>query len=217
MAEPIFVLDDVGVVLGGKTLLTGISFSVDPGEYVTISGPSGSGKSTLLRVLATLLTPTSGTVTFAGRLQSTYEKTAYRRRVSYCYQQPSLFGDTVRDNLTFPFHIRHEHATDAQLTAALATMQLSAEMLDKPIIELSGGEKQRVALARNLLFTPQVLLLDEVTTGLDADTKTTVHRVIEDYHRRGTTVIAVTHDEGEIAVAHRLLTIEAGRLAVTAA
>ena len=88
-------------------------------------------------------------------------------------------------------------------------------MLRQPITDLSGGEKQRVALIRNLLFTPKVLLLDEITTGLDAVTKEAVHDVIANLNRQGLTMIAVTHDEVELAAADRLLTIEDGRLAVT--
>lgn len=215
MAEPIFTLHNVGVDVPERTLLADISFTVAPGEFVTIGGPSGSGKSTLLRVLATLLTPTSGTIMYNGHPQASYEKTAYRREVSYCYQQPSLFGETVWDNLAFPFQIRHADISEERMTQALASVQLPAAMLHQPITDLSGGEKQRVALIRNLLFTPKVLLLDEITTGLDAVTKEAVHDVIANLNRQGLTMIAVTHDEVELAAADRLLTIEDGRLAVT--
>ena len=132
--------------------------------------------------------------------------------MSYCFQQPSLFGDTVQDNLAFPFELRNQPFDAAKAQAALAQVDLPTSMLTKPITELSGGEKQRVALIRNLLFEPDVILLDEVTTGLDAATKTIVHELIEGLNQKGLTVLAVTHDETEINVAHRLLTITAGRL-----
>lgn len=216
MAEAIFDLQDVGLTVPQRTLLAHISFKVAPGEFVTITGPSGSGKSTLLLLLATLLTPTAGQIIFAGKSQQDYEKTTYRRLVSYCYQQPSLFGDTVADNLAFPFQIRHEKVDRDRMIAALAEVNLPADMLTKPITELSGGERQRVALIRNLIFTPKVLLLDEITTGLDAATKDTVHQVMANFTKQGVTIITVTHDESELAAADRLITITAGRMAVTA-
>lgn len=216
MPSPLLTLSAVGYTPHATPILTDISFTVMPGEFVTIAGPSGSGKSTLLRLIATLLTPTTGTITYAGQPQSSYEKTAYRRKVSYCFQQPSLFGRTVQDNLTFPFTIRQQPADPERLTAALATMSLPATMLTKPITELSGGEKQRVALLRNLLFEPKLLLLDEVTTGLDAVTKDTVHQVIAAANARGVTVLSVTHDDRELAQATRTITIAAGRQEVSA-
>lgn len=212
----VFACRALGYTVGTKPILADISFTVAAGEYVTISGPSGSGKSTLLRLLATLLTPTSGTITYNDQPQASYDKIAYRREVSYCFQQPSLFGTTVLDNFTFPYTIRQQSPDMGAIDQALTTMQLPTSILHQPLTALSGGEKQRVALIRNVLCDPQVLLLDEVTTGLDHDTKTQVHQFIERLNEQGTTILAVTHDESEIAVAHRLLTIEQGRLAVVA-
>lgn len=212
-----FSLRDVGYTVGEHTILSGITTDVEAGAFITITGPSGSGKSTLLRLIATLLTPTAGTITYDDKPQADYVKTTYRQAVSYCFQQPALFGDTVADNLAFPFQLRNQPLDEAKATAALANVDLPASMLDKPITELSGGEKQRVALIRNLLFPPQVLLLDEITTGLDSVTKDIVHRLIVEMNAdHGITVLSVTHDEGEIAAANRLLTITAGKLEVPA-
>ena len=136
--------------------------------------------------------------------------------VSYCYQQPSLFGETVEDNLAFPFQIRQKPVNHDRMVKALADVNLPADMLTKNITELSGGEKQRVALIRNLIFTPKVLLLDEITTGLDAATKDTVHQVMANFTKQGVTIITVTHDESELAAADRLITIVDGRMEVTA-
>lgn len=201
----------------GTEILHGIDLTVQPGEYVTIAGPSGSGKSTFLRLLATLITPTGGEINYNGRPQASYEKIAYRREVSYCFQQPSLFGTTVQDNLAFPFAIRNVPFDAQRATKALAAVDLTEDFLPKPVEELSGGEKQRIALIRNVLFLPKVLLLDEVTTGLDADTKNIVHHLIESLNQKQhITILAVTHDEGEIAVAHRLINLVAGQLEVEA-
>lgn len=208
----IFSLHQVNLTISNKPILQNIELLVPTGAYLTLTGPSGSGKSTLLRVLATLLTPTSGTITFNGKPQADYPKTDYRKLVSYCFQQPSLFGDTVQDNLAFPFMIRKLDFDENRANQALQSVDLPESMLTAKITSLSGGEKQRVALIRNLLFPPQVLLLDEVTTGLDPDTKAIVHQLIETYHHQGITVIAVTHDETEVAKASTLLRLVAGRL-----
>ncbi|WP_390410583.1 ABC transporter ATP-binding protein [Lacticaseibacillus jixiensis] len=212
--DPLFSLHDIGVTIDSQVLLADINLTIASGEFLTISGPSGSGKSTLLRVLATLLTPTSGTITYAGKPQADYDKIVYRREVSYCFQQPSLFGETVADNLRFPFAIRKQEFDQAKAVAALASVDLPEAMLNKPLTSLSGGEKQRVALIRNLLFAPRVLLLDEVTTGLDAATKDIVHRLIAQLNAQQMTIVAVTHDDAEIASANRLVQIVAGHLEV---
>ncbi len=88
----------------------------------------------------------------------------YRQKVSYCFQQPTLFGETVYDNLLFPFTVRQEAFNQEKVVALLQQVKLPAAYLEKKIAELSGGERQRVALLRNIIFVPDVLLLDEVTT-----------------------------------------------------
>ena len=137
---------------------------------------------------------------------------AYRRRVSYCFQQPVLFGQTVRDNMAFPFEINHLPFDQEKVLEALRKMNLGSEFLDKPIKDLSGGEKQRVALVRNLLFEPEVLLLDEVSSGLDDKTKSVLRAFLMEWHQKGVTLIEVTHDQAEIAQAKKLLKIVAGRI-----
>ena len=210
-ATPIFELKQVGYHVADRQILHDVNLTVNAGEHLTIAGPSGSGKSTLLRVLATLLTATSGTINFLGNNQATYEKINYRRQVSYCFQQPSLFGETVKDNLEFPFRIRSLDFDQTRAEQALASVDLKPALLNSRIRDLSGGEKQRVALTRNLLFTPQVLLLDEITTGLDTETKHIVYRLIDRMNtEESVTIISVTHDEGEIADAQRLVTIADG-------
>ncbi|TLQ04605.1 ATP-binding cassette domain-containing protein [Pediococcus stilesii] len=210
----IFTVSKLGYQIDGIEILKNIDFTIEEGEYVTISGPSGSGKSTFLRLLATLLTPTSGEIIFEGKQQNDIPKETYRREVSYCFQQPSLFGTTVQDNLAFPFEIRNQAFDEQKSELALESVDLKSTFLHKNITELSGGEKQRVALIRNLLFTPRVLLLDEVTTGLDADTKEIVHKLIENLNqKKDVTILAITHDESEISLAHRLVTIKDGRMA----
>ena len=209
----IFELDNLGLVSPEKMILEGISLSIKEGEHLTITGPSGSGKSSLLKLLAALVSPSSGQLFYQGQELGDLDPVAYRREVSYCFQQPVLFGQTVRDNVAFPFEIRQIPFDQERVLTALARLDLGPEFLDKPIKDLSGGEKQRVALVRNLLFEPKVLLLDEVSSGLDEKTKTLLRTFLTDLHQAGVTLIEVTHDQQEIEAAERLVTIVGGRLA----
>ena len=209
----IFELDNLGFVSPEKMILEGISLSIKEGEHLTITGPSGSGKSSLLKLLAALVSPSSGLIFYQGQDLGDLDPVAYRREVSYCFQQPVLFGQTVRDNVAFPFEIRQIPFDQERVLTALARLNLGPEFLEKPIKDLSGGEKQRVALVRNLLFEPKVLLLDEVSSGLDEKTKILLRTFLNDLHQEGVTLIEVTHDQQEIEAAERLVTIVGGRLA----
>lgn len=205
-------LDSISYQNDQRTILDQITLTVEQGAFLTITGPSGGGKSTLLRLIASLLTPTSGEILFQGKAQHLYEYTDYRQQVSYCFQQPSLFGESVLDNLTLPFTIRNRTPDQSQMLNHLQMVDLPKEYLTKRISELSGGERQRVALIRNILFLPKILLLDEVTTGLDEQTKTVIHRLIKDIQQKGCTILQVTHDESEIQAAEELLIVQGGKL-----
>ena len=208
----IFELEHLGLASPEKIMLEDVSLSVEAGAHLTITGPSGSGKSSLLKLLAALVSPSSGRIVYQGRDLEDLDPVAYRREVSYCFQQPLLFGQTVRDNMAFPFEIRQLPFDQERVLSALARLNLGPELLEKPIKELSGGEKQRVALVRNLLFEPKVLLLDEVSSGLDEQTKLLLRAFLKDLHQEGVTLIEVTHDQQEIEAADQLLTIVGGRL-----
>lgn len=208
----IFNLNHVSYQVADKAILSDISLSVEDGERVTLAGPSGSGKSSLLKLLSSLISPVSGDIIFDGKSLADLDSVGYRRQVSYCFQQPVLFGKTVRDNMQFPFEIRQLPFDETKVVGQLERFDLSRAYLDQEVKDLSGGEKQRVALVRNLLFEPRVLLLDEVTAGLDGVTKRLVNGVIADYHTAGHTIIEVTHDSEEIQAASRLVTIEKGVL-----
>jgi putative ABC transport system ATP-binding protein len=193
-------LHDVSYQAGQNTILDHLSFTLEEGAFLTITGPSGSGKSTLLRVIASLVSPTNGELLFNGKQQRSYDYTDYRQQVSYCFQQPALFGDTVEDNLAFPYFVRS------------LSPDLPSNYVSKKITELSGGERQRVAMIRNILFLPKILLLDEVTTGLDESTKGIIHRLVQQLQQQGCSIMQVTHDESEIQAAKELLILQEGRL-----
>jgi len=206
-------LKDVGYQVGGTPILQNINLGINAQEWVTLSGPSGGGKSTLVRIIASLLSKTSGTLTFDGQPIEDYDPITYRRRVSYSFQQPTLFGDTVRDNLSFPYQIRQLPFDEQRAVSGLEYVGLAASDLDKGVNDLSGGQRQRVALLRNVMIYPEVLILDEVTAGLDAENKAFVWSLVEHFiHDDNLTIIAITHDQAEIDAAKRLITIEDGRI-----
>ena len=169
------VFQNISYRVDDKQILDDISLKIDKGEIVTIAGPSGSGKSTLVRILASLITPTAGKIIYAGKDIEEEEPISYRRRVSYAMQQPTLFGKTVRENLEFPYQIRQQAFDENRALIALRTVGLSEDYLQREVNNLSGGEKQRVALLRNILILPETLIMDEVTAGLDGDNRTIIY------------------------------------------
>lgn len=206
-------LENVGYQVDDTAILTDINLNIDKEEWVTLTGPSGGGKSTLVRIIASLLSKTSGQLTFAGQPIESYDPVAYRRRVSYSFQQPTLFGDTVRDNLQFPYQIRQLPFDQDRAIEGLEVVGLAASDLDKAVTDLSGGQRQRVALLRNVMVYPEVLILDEVTAGLDAENKAFVWSLIKRFNQEDhLTIIAITHDQAEIDAAQRLITVKDGRI-----
>ena len=197
----------------GQEILKGISFEVEKGDCLSIIGESGSGKSTLLRLCADLITPTSGEIFYAGKSYTDYNPIQLRRSISYCVQTPILFGERVEDNLAFPFKIRHKKLDEKQVIHLLESLNLEASYLHKRVEDLSGGEKQRIAFIRNILFKPDILLLDEVTASLDAINTQWIENCVTQLQEQGITVIWVTHDlEQSQRLFNKRLTIHAGKV-----
>ncbi|MBM1113556.1 iron ABC transporter ATP-binding protein FetA [Klebsiella michiganensis] len=208
-SNAILRLENVGFQADGVTILNEINFQLRAGEFKLITGPSGCGKSTLLKIIASLQSPTSGSIFFAGKDINDLTPETYRQQVSYCAQTPALFGDSVYDNLIFPWQIRQKQPDPKALVADLARFGLARNTLEKSINELSGGEKQRVSLIRNLQFLPQVLLLDEITSALDESNKKNVNEIIHRYaSEKNIAVLWVTHDSNEIAHADEVITLQ---------
>ncbi|MFV9688272.1 iron efflux ABC transporter ATP-binding subunit FetA [Pantoea sp. KXB45] len=203
---PLLDAQAIAFSAGDRQLLQPISLQLYPGDNVLLTGPSGSGKSTLLKILASLMSPTAGQIFFNGSDITTLEAETYRQQVSYCFQTPQLFGQTVYDNLALPWQIRHQKPPRDTLVSALESVNLAAAMLDKPAEQLSGGEKQRVGLLRNLQFMPQVLLLDEVTSALDEENRQTVLSLIRRVSAENQiAVVRISHDIQDIEQAEQVL------------
>ncbi|MFC6322734.1 ABC transporter ATP-binding protein [Companilactobacillus baiquanensis] len=206
-------IKDLSYQVEDKKILNNINLQIESGQYVTFIGPSGSGKSTLMRIIASMITATSGDVIFDGQSIQKYDPIQYRQRVSYAFQQPTLFGKTVKDNLEFPFLVRNKEFVEKKAVSALEMVNLDESYINKSVNDISGGEKQRIALLRNLLFKPEILITDEVTTGLDTENKEIVHQMLTKFNQdEQMTILRVTHDESEIKNAIKTITIKDGEI-----
>lgn len=209
MGQPLFEFDDVVLEAEGRRILDGLSAELPDGGVTCLVGPSGSGKSTMLRLCNRLEVPTSGVVRFRGRDVAGLDPLQHRRRVGMVFQRPTPFPGTVRDNLLVA---RPEASTD-ELAAALERAALSPAFLDRVADDLSGGEAQRMCLARTLITGPEVLLMDEPTSALDPEaTKLLERRATEVAHEDGVPVVWVSHDLEQVdRIADARFLVEDGR------
>jgi ABC-type methionine transport system ATPase subunit len=176
------------------TILSDVTVDIERGGALTLVGPSGSGKSSLLRCLNRLEEPTGGTVRFDGRAITDWDPRELRRRAALVLQTPVMFEGTVRDNLGIRAAGVSLDLSESRLRETLAEVGLDAGLLDREAATLSGGEKQRVTIARALLREPQALLLDEPTSALDPPNATlVVETVCRLRETRRLTIAVVTH------------------------
>lgn len=173
--------------------LCGITASVPQGAFITITGPSGTGKSTLFRLLARLEEPDKGRIVYQGKPLSDWNPPELRRNLHYVFQVPILFPGTVADNLDYPAKIRGGKLEKQEMQKLLDRVSLPRDYLSRNVGELSGGEKQRVNIARSLSLAPDVLLLDEPTSALDKKTTEHIEQEIRNYHAKGHTILWITH------------------------
>jgi putative ABC transport system ATP-binding protein len=200
-------------VVGDTRLLDDISVQVQRGNIVAIVGPSGAGKSSFLRLLNRLDEPSAGTVLLDEMDFRTLPPQELRRRVGIVMQSPHLFPGTVADNVRFGPRQRGEELPTESIERLLERVGL-AGYADRDVSNLSGGEAQRVSLARTLSNSPEVLLLDEPTSALDEATQRGVEDLIcSIIHQGGLTCLIVTHDTQQAArMATHVMVMERGRL-----
>ena len=203
----------LGREVTGKTILTDISFEVATHDRLGIVGASGSGKSSLLRLLNRLDEPTSGTVYLDGQDYRQLPPRELRRRVGMVTQRPFLFPGDVASNLRFGPAQRGNFVPGPEVARLLECVGLP-EYAAREVSVLSGGEQQRVSLARALANNPQVLLLDEPTSALDEDAKLGIEQLIQSVVReQGLTCVLVTHDREQARrMCNRIVLLEAGHL-----
>jgi putative ABC transport system ATP-binding protein len=212
-SAPLIRFDRVFVSVHGKPILSDFSFSLCAGEKAVLRGRSGSGKSTVLKTLLGLYPLASGRILFEGGPLDPSTVQTVRRLAAYIGQEPVLGAETVRDALMLPFQFkthRDNKPSEARLIEALGRLQLAPDILERECRRVSGGEKQRIAIARALLLGKSLYLLDEVTSALDAESKRAVLDVFAD---PGFSVLSVAHDPDWDAACDIVLELEDGRLA----
>ena len=209
---------NVSFTYGGReSVLEGISFRVHPGEHVAIAAPSGVGKTTLLSLILRFYRPTSGELYFDGRPASDFDLSSLRRRIGYVSQSPCLLSGTILENLRYG----NPEATEEEVFRAARVAGIHDFIVSLPAgyatqlgeggVNLSQGEKQRLALARALVRDPDILVLDEPTSALDGQTEESLFRSLPSILRHRTVVVA-SHRMSTIMDADRVLLLDRSRL-----
>ena len=202
----------------GRPALDDVSLNVDKGEFVFLIGPSGSGKSTFLRLLLKEENPTRGRVQVAGKdlgRLSRWKVPALRRTIGCVFQDFRLLEKkTVADNVGFALEVigKPKHVIDQRVPEILDYVGLGDKLNSYPD-ELSGGEQQRVSIARACVNRPLVLLADEPTGNLDPNTSVDIMRLLDKVNKIGTTVVMATHDQAIVdAMRKRVIELDSGKV-----
>jgi ABC-type lipoprotein export system ATPase subunit len=198
------------------SVLHGVDFSMEQGEFVAIMGPSGSGKSTLMHILSFLDKATSGLYEFEGKDTKDFDKDYLAKlrneRIGFVFQSFNLLArTTVLDNVKLPLTYSNKTDHDNLAKKALADVGLS-HRLDFYTNQISGGEKQRVAIARALVCDPAVIFADEPTGNLDSKSGNAVLEILQKLNERGHTIILVTHEMDTANHAKRIIHIKDGMI-----
>lgn len=212
MSEPLLAVENVSKAFGARWALRGITFQLMPGEIVALVGPNGAGKTTLLRILATLTRPNTGRVRL-GNVMVLEQPNIARTQIGFVGHQTFLYDDlTAVENLRFYARLYDLPQSEQCIRAVTTRLGIQARLNDVTRT-LSRGLQQRVTLARALLHTPRVLLLDEPYTGLDQTAADELNQILIETKRAGGAVLFSTHDlERGLALCDRALIVHAGRL-----
>ncbi len=197
MNEPIYTITNLVKTYGARTVLRIPTLTVEQGEILALVGPSGTGKSTLLRLMALLEAPTAGSVTLhtdGERVGFSTASIEQRRQFVMVFQRPALLSRSVYANVAYGLRMRGQRDGHSRIEAVLERVALDHLANARPHT-LSGGEMQRVAVARALICEPRILLLDEPTANLDPYNVRLIEGLVSEQHAgHGTTVVLVTHN-----------------------
>jgi len=197
----------LGLEIDGRRLVDGVDLTLRAGMITVLMGPNGAGKSLLLRLLHGMIAPTAGTVRWAGNPPDE----AVRRRQAMVFQRPVLLRRSVAANIDFALGLRGGGAAGRR-DAILDHVGLAGHAA-RPARLLSGGEQQRLALARALVLEPEVLFLDEPTASLDPASVLRIETIVREAHAAGTKIVFVTHDVGQARrLADEVIFIHRGRV-----
>ncbi len=201
---------------GLKTVLKGMDFEVEQGEFVGLLGPNGAGKTTFLRILSSLSRPSLGDVRIAG-YRLPHQATAVRRRLGVLSHQPLLYGDlTAEENLRFYGKMYAVENPDSRIDEVLRLVDLAHRRNDL-VRTYSRGMQQRLAIARSVLHDPDILLLDEPYTGLDQDACAMLDEVLQEIAVQGRTIVMTSHDLARVAdLASRFDVLSRGKIVSSA-
>ena len=211
---------DVGFRYGNRAVLSGVDFSVEPGEMIGLVGHSGSGKSTLVNLICRFYDVTEGAIRLDGTDVRSLAVADYRRNIGLVLQEPFLFYGTVADNIAYgkPGASRQEIVAAARAAHAHEFILRLPQGYDSLVGErgqgLSGGERQRVSIARALLIDPRMLILDEATSSVDTETEKEIQKALDNLVR-GRTTIAIAHRLSTLRRADRLVVLDRGRIVET--
>ncbi len=212
LAAPALQIDRLTVRFDGRTVIDGFSLALGYGQRAVITGESGSGKSTVLRCILGFVSSFEGRILVDGERVSAPSIWKLRTRVSYVTQEPQLGTERVKDVLERPFGYRANTALRSNLSRVpelLDRLLLSADLLEKEMAVLSGGEKQRVAIAAALLLGRGILLLDEATSALDKSARAAVAALLS--AESALTVLAVAHDAADMPLSGAVLSLPGDR------
>ena len=202
-------LDEVSFVAGGRAIVDRVSLELDAGPRTIILGPNGAGKSVLMRLCHGLLAPTSGRIEWAS-----VERPGERRRQAMVFQRPVMLRRSAIANIEYALGLAGVFAIERvrQARAALESVGL-AHLAERSARVLSGGEQQRLALARAWALRPEVLFLDEPTASLDPGASAEVERIVQAIHAAGTKIVMCTHNLGQARrLGDEILFLNQGRL-----
>lgn len=193
--EAALQLENVSFSDGDTSIIKNVSGIIPKGKLTTFVGPSGAGKSTLFRLCNGLISPDGGDIRLYGEPIASMEPTELRKTVGFALQQATMLSGTVMKNLSIPKILQGETLTEEEASSQLQRVGLDEQFLRRNVADLSGGQKQKLSIARTLVNKPKILLLDEITSSLDRVSKQEIEQLIKQLNRdKGVTIAWITHN-----------------------
>ncbi|MBU9672526.1 phosphate ABC transporter ATP-binding protein [Planococcus sp. CP5-4] len=193
--KPAIHFQHVDYRIGDLEILNDITGSFPQGRITTLVGPSGAGKSTLLKLCNGLISPENGEIFVKDKAIGEYDPVELRRMVGMALQSAPMISGTVYENLNLPLELQGQQLAKEEAVELLEDVGLKGDLLDRKVKELSGGQRQKVSIARTLVNKPEILLMDEITSSLDRASKLEVEELISKINRKyKTTIIWITHN-----------------------